>query len=214
MTSPRSSSTEVASRVHRVPLIGATAYVILEDEITVIDAGLRGSLPRLHAWITSVGRSPQEVRRFVITHAHPDHIGGAADADLLLHPADRQRPLRFNAGTIARRLSRLPATIDMADGDVIPALGGLRVIHTPGHTPGSVCLYSEREGIVFVGDALWSDDEGALHPPNPYWSEDLRGARRSLDTVAGLRVGTILLAHRPPLERADRALRELAERWH
>src|SRR5256885_13994920 len=80
MTSPRSSSTEVASRVHRVPLIGATAYVILEDEITVIDAGLRGSLPRLHAWITSVGRSPQEVRRFVITHAHPDHIGGGGRA--------------------------------------------------------------------------------------------------------------------------------------
>ena len=150
MTSPRLSSTEVASRIHRVPLIGATAYVILEDEITVIDAGLRGSLPRLHAWITSVGRSPQEVRRFVITHAHPDHIGGAADANILLHPADRERPLRFNAGTIARRLSRLPATIDMADGDVIPALGGLRVIHTPGHTPGSVCLYAEREGIVFV----------------------------------------------------------------
>src|SRR5207237_1442932 len=134
MTSPRSSSTEVASRVHRVPLIGATAYVILEDEITVIDAGLRGSLPRLHAWITLVGRSPQDVRRFVITHAHPDHIGGAAGAHILLHPADRQRPLRFNARTHPRRLSRLP--------------------------------------------------------------------------------GTILLAHRPPLERADRALRELAERWH
>ncbi|TMF63726.1 MAG: MBL fold metallo-hydrolase, partial [Chloroflexi bacterium] len=78
MTSPLSSSTEVATRVHRVPLIGATAYVILEDEITVIDAGMRGSLPRLHAWITSIGRSPREIRRFVVTHAHPDHIGGAA----------------------------------------------------------------------------------------------------------------------------------------
>src|SRR5438034_5007197 len=114
MTSPRSSSTEVASRVHRVPLIGATAYVILEDEITVIDAGLRGSLPRLHAWITSVGRSPQEVRRFVITHAHPDHIGGAADADILLHPADRQRPPRFNPGPTARRVSRAPGPIQRA----------------------------------------------------------------------------------------------------
>src|SRR2546427_12067935 len=101
MTSPRSSSTEVASRVHRVPLIGATAYVILEDEITVIDAGLRGSLPRLHAWITSVGRSPQEVRRFVITHAHPDHIGGGAGAPLLLPPAPPQRPPRPHPRTRA-----------------------------------------------------------------------------------------------------------------
>src|SRR2546430_14484974 len=96
MTSPHLSSTEVASRIHRVPLIGATAYVILEDEITVIDAGLRGSLPRLHAWITSVGRSPHEVRRFVIMHAHPDHIGERAGGPLPLPPPHRQRPRPLN----------------------------------------------------------------------------------------------------------------------
>ena len=155
MTSPLSSSTEVATRVHRVPLIGATAYVILEDEITVIDAGMRGSLPRLHAWITSIGRSPREIRRFVVTHAHPDHIGGAAGAEILLHPADRARSVRINAGAIARRVTGLPATVDLADGDLLPVLGGLRIIHAPGHTPGSVCLYAERDGLLFVGDALW-----------------------------------------------------------
>src|SRR5207249_12268974 len=107
MTSPRLSSTEVASRIYRVPLIGATAYVILEDEITVIDAGLRGSLPRLHAWITPVGRSPQEVRRFIITHAHPDHIGGAPAAKIPPPPAEPSPPRRFHTRTIARRLSPL-----------------------------------------------------------------------------------------------------------
>lgn len=214
MTSPRSSSTEVADRVHRVPLIGATAYVILEEEITIVDAGMPGSLPRLHAWIASRGRSPREIRRFVVTHAHPDHIGGAVGADVLLHHDDRVRPLRMNAGSLARRIARLPATIDILDGEIVPVLGGLRVIHTPGHTPGSVCLYAERDGLLFVGDALWRDDAGALHPPNRYWSEDLGDACRSLDRLASLRVGTVLLAHRPPLERADRALRELAARWH
>src|SRR5207245_5130462 len=151
MTSPRSSSTEVASRVHRVPLVGAHAHVTLEDEITVIDAGLRGSLPRLHAWITSVGRSPQEVRRFVITHAHPDHIGGAAGADILLHPADREPPPRFNAGTIGRRFSRLPATIDVDHPHVVAAPGGLRRIPQPGPTPGSGCLHAHPEGTVIDG---------------------------------------------------------------
>ena len=197
-----------------MPLIGASAYVVLEDEITVIDGGMRGSLPRLHAWITSMGRSPQEVRRFVVTHAHPDHIGGAAGAEILLHPADRARSVGLNAGAIARRLTRLPATIDLADGDLLPGLGGLRVIHTPGHTPGSVCLYAEARGLLFVGDALWRDDAGALHPPNRYWSEDLSGARRSLDRLSGLAVGTLLLAHRPPVDHAERALRELSARWH
>ena len=206
---------EVAPRVHAIPLIGATAFAILEDEITVIDAGMRGSLPRLHAAIRALGRSPAEIARFVVTHAHPDHLGGAAGADVLLHQADLDRALRLNAGTIARRLAlrRASQTVAIADGDLLPALGGLRVVHTPGHTPGSICLYAEREGILFSGDALWRDDSGMLHRPNRYWSEDLGAARTSVARMAALDVGTILFGHLPPLERATIALRELAARW-
>ena len=211
---PKAQVTEVAANVFAIPLIGATAFAILEDEITVIDAGMRGSLPRLHAAIAALGRSPAEIRRFVVTHAHPDHLGGAFGAEILLHPADRVRQVRLNAGTLARRLGRLPATTDLADGDDLAALGGLRVIHAPGHTPGSVCLFAERDGLLFCGDALWRDDRGSLWPPNAYWSEDLRMARDSLARLEALAVDTILFAHRPPLARAAGALRELRERWH
>jgi glyoxylase-like metal-dependent hydrolase (beta-lactamase superfamily II) len=210
----RSSLTEVADRIFAVPLIGATAFAILEEDITVVDAGLHGSLPRLHAAIASLGRSPREIRRFVVTHAHPDHIGGAFGAEILLHPADRVRSWRFNPGSLARRLSRLPMTTDLADGDLLPVLGGLRVIHAPGHTVGSVCLFGERDGLLFCGDALWRDDGGSLRPPNPYWSEDLDAARVSLDRLAPLAVETILFAHRPPLARAAHAIRDLREQWH
>jgi glyoxylase-like metal-dependent hydrolase (beta-lactamase superfamily II) len=215
MTSRRSSSSSVAPTVHAIPLIGATAYAILEDEITVIDAGMRGSLPRLHAAIRALGRSPEEIARFVVTHAHPDHIGGAGDADVLLHPADRDRTLQLNAGTIARRVAqRRPIrTIAIADGDVLPILGGLRVVHTPGHTPGSVCLYAGRDGLLFSGDALWRDAGGALHRPNRYWSEDLIAARTSVSRLAALDVGTILFGHLPPLQGGTGALCELASRW-
>jgi glyoxylase-like metal-dependent hydrolase (beta-lactamase superfamily II) len=180
----------------------------------VIDAGMRGSLPLLHAAIAALGRSPREIRRFVITHAHPDHLGGAAGGEVLLHPADRVRALRPNAGTLARRLTRIPETVDLADGDVLPALGGLRVVHTPGHTPGSVCLHARAHGLLFSGDALWRDGTGRLHRPNRFWSEDLARARASLGALERLSVGTILFAHRPPLAHADRALRDLVERWH
>ena len=208
-------TSEVAPRVHAIPLIGATAFAVLEDEITVIDAGMRGSLPPLHAAIRALGRSPAEIARFVVTHAHPDHLGGAAGADVLLHPADRDRALRMNAGTIARRLAlrRASHTVAIADGDLLPVLGGLRVVHTPGHTPGSVCLYAEREGVLFSGDALWRDAGGVLHRPNRYWSEDLGAARSSVARLAVLDVGTILFGHLPPLARASTALRDLAARW-
>jgi glyoxylase-like metal-dependent hydrolase (beta-lactamase superfamily II) len=188
--------------------------VILEDEITVIDAGMRGSLRLLHAAIAVLGRSPREIRRFVITHAHPDHLGGACGAEVLLHPADRVRALRPNAGALVRRLTRLPATADLAHGDVLPVLGGLRVVHTPGHTPGSVCLHAPAYGLLFCGDALWRDRAGRLHQPNRFWSEDLATARSSVGALERLDVGTILFAHRPPLPHADRALRDLVARWH
>jgi glyoxylase-like metal-dependent hydrolase (beta-lactamase superfamily II) len=207
--------TEVAPGVHAIPLIGATAYAILEDDITIIDAGMRGSLPRLHAAIRALGRSPDEIARFVVTHAHPDHIGGAGGAEIFVHPADRERALRFNAGTVARRLAtrRLTATSDLVDDVVLPPLGGLRVIHTPGHTPGSVCFYAERTGLLFSGDALWCDAGGVLQRPNRYWSEDLDIARSSVARLAALDVRTILFGHLPPLARATRPLRELAQRW-
>ena len=181
----------------------------------MIDAGMRGSLPRLHAAIRALGRSPAEIARFIVTHAHPDHLGGAAGADVLLHSADRERALRFNAGTIARRfaLRRPIRTIAIADGAILPVLGGLRVVHTPGHTPGSVCLYAERDGLLFSGDALWRDAGGVLHRPNRYWSEDLASARTSVTRLATLDVDTILFGHLPPLERASGALRDLAARW-
>jgi glyoxylase-like metal-dependent hydrolase (beta-lactamase superfamily II) len=177
---------------------------------------MRGSLPRLHAAIRDLGRSPAEITRFVVTHGHPDHVGGAAGAPVLMHPADRDRALHLNAGTIARRLAvrRLQATTDLGDGQILPVLGGLRVVHTPGHTPGSVCLYAERDGLLFSGDALWRDARGSLHRPNRHWSEDLGSARRSVGVLARLDVGTILFGHLPPLAGATTALRDLEARWH
>jgi glyoxylase-like metal-dependent hydrolase (beta-lactamase superfamily II) len=176
---------------------------------------MRGSLPRLHAAIVALGRSPTEIARFIVTHAHPDHIGGAGGTEVLVHPADRSRALRLNAGTVARRFAvrRLGPTTDLVDGAVLPVLGGLRVVHTPGHTPGSVCLYAERDRLLFSGDALWCDRNGALQRPNRYWSEDLGSARASVARLAAFDVGTILFGHLPPLEHAASSLRELTLRW-
>ncbi len=108
----------------------------------------------------------------ILTHGHPDHTTGvsalredfpqilvyihALDAKLLTSP-----PLLLvaMAGIRVRHAARAdvliegPTTIEIADI-------GLEVLHTPGHTPGSICLYSKDDGVIFVGDTLFEGSVG------------------------------------------------------
>ena len=89
-------------------------------------------------------------------------------------------------------------------------LGGLRVVHTPGHTPGSVCLYAERLRLLFTGDVL-QVIRGRLTYASALFSHDHAAARASVERLASLEVDTIALSHYPPwIDDATGALRELA----
>ncbi|MEC3979873.1 MBL fold metallo-hydrolase [Amycolatopsis sp. H20-H5] len=124
-----------------------------ENEVLVIDAAHDAA-----AIADIVG--DRQVRAIVSTHGHNDHVNAAPElakrtgAPILLHPEDRvvwdlTHPDRAPDG-------------ELTDGQKVTVAGTeLRVIHTPGHAPGAVCLYAESLGVVFTGDTLFHGGPGA-----------------------------------------------------
>jgi glyoxylase-like metal-dependent hydrolase (beta-lactamase superfamily II) len=215
---------EVAPGVHEIELLRVRAHLIVEEHLTLIDTGPPGSGAAIRRAITGLGRRPDELARIVMTHGHPDHAGGARElaapgVEIRLHPAD-VRAIRIRLRDLPRgpSLSRffaaltppLDDALPLADGEVLPALGGLEVVAVPGHTAGSVCLYSSRDRILFVGDALEAR-RGRVSYAHRRYSDDPGAARRAVKRLASLRVETMIFSHYPPVrEGAARILAELA----
>ena len=222
----KAAVSEIAPGVQAIRLRFVRVHLLDGDVPTLIDTGMPGSGTVIARALTTLGRSIDEVERIVCTHAHPDHAGGARELSregvaILMHPADIaaisagaieavSRPTR--AGLLAYATPTPPRLDPVDDGTVLPVLGGLRVVHTPGHTPGSICLYAERDRMLFVGDAL-QVTRGRLDFANTVASTDIAKARRSVRRMAELDVDTIVFSHYEPWRgNADAALAELASR--
>ncbi|MFP3979973.1 MAG: MBL fold metallo-hydrolase [Desulfobacterales bacterium] len=131
------------------------------------------------------------VKYVINTHAHSDHtsgnaeILGASGARLCIHKADAQQL----AGLLSRAVSRVMggkgsprADCLLADHDVIQ-MGQieLQVIHTPGHTPGSICIYTP--GHVFTGDTLFVEAVGRTDLPGGSFQQILASVHERLYTL-------------------------------
>src|SRR4051794_25346489 len=199
--------------VETIQLTRVKAHLILEPELTLIDCGYSGSLARIERAITAHGRTMDELARVICTHGHPDHAGSARElagvvVPILMHPADADG-LQTGWTEVAKRPSRgrvfaamtpvPPHIVPSADGEILPTLGGLEVLHTPGHTPGSVCLYGRRDRVLFVGDTLQARF-GRVTSASTLYSDDAAGARQQVQRLAELDVQTIIFSHYPALE--------------
>jgi hydroxyacylglutathione hydrolase len=146
------------------------SYILLGKRICLIDTGVSGTSAQMETYLKELGRSMEEVSLVLLTHAHPDHIGGClalknnSPALFGAHAADkgwiedverqyRERPILNFFELVAG-----PVGVDkiLKEGDAIEWDQGktLQVLETPGHSPGSVSFFFEKEGALFSGDVV------------------------------------------------------------
>jgi glyoxylase-like metal-dependent hydrolase (beta-lactamase superfamily II) len=223
---------QIIEGVHSIDFLGmGRAYLAVEaDRVTLIDTGLPGRTERVLRAVEAAGQKAESIRQIVITHHHGDHTGGIAQlvdrtgAQVMVHSLDApvvrgDRPAPGpSSGGLLKPLLRLmdrpgpPARVDreLADGDEIDCLGGMRVVHMPGHTPGSISLYCPRQRLVFTGDAV--ANIFGLRPPIGWFTEDVVQAKESIRKLADLDFEVACFGHGRPLDKeASLRFRRLAE---
>jgi hydroxyacylglutathione hydrolase len=208
---------EITPGIHLIPGIrGANAYLALNgDKVAVIDCGMPGNAPKITAYIRSLGKKEADVDLVIFTHSDIDHTGSAAElkkltgAKLTIHPGDApalagleemkniKGPLGFLFKLIRPMLRFQPVMADIIL-DRETEIADLRIIHTPGHTKGSICLLGPAK-TIFVGDALRSDSRGDPLPARSSMTADAAMAKKSLAAIAELDFDICLPGHGAPI---------------
>jgi glyoxylase-like metal-dependent hydrolase (beta-lactamase superfamily II) len=193
----------------------ARVYYVGAPEFTLIDAGMPGKADQIIRALANIGVQALRVKRIILTHHHYDHVGSLWElkrrtgAQIIAHARDAdyiagrrtRRPPRHLSGRMMHTLINLMGArnstgvdIDriVNDGDRI---GGFTVIHTPGHTPGHVCLL--WGDYLFCGDLLRATGAEFREMPHVF-TADVPTSRVSIRHVAELDYGVLLPAHDPP----------------
>jgi glyoxylase-like metal-dependent hydrolase (beta-lactamase superfamily II) len=197
--------------------VNSFAFVEFDGSVTLIDCGLKKAPARIVAGLAAIGKSVADVARIVLTHVHLDHAGGAAEisrltgAPVTVHAADAQwaatgQPAppdpSFLMGRLARRLpgGKFPpveVAEPLADGDVLDVGGGLRVVHTPGHSPGHVSLLHEPTRLLITGDAIFNVLGLRLSPKS--FCSDFRMTTQTAHLLGELEYDTAAFTHGPEI---------------
>jgi glyoxylase-like metal-dependent hydrolase (beta-lactamase superfamily II) len=225
---------EIIPQVYQITHRKTNIILIAEAELTLIDTGFRDSPTHIINYINSLGHSVKDISLIIITHNHLDHAGGLAElkkltgARIAAHQADlSEREDQLPYRKTVRRLLHVPPfsifrplvyaklrDIDMplAGGEVLGPLGGLEVIHTPGHTPGSISLYAPQRRLLIVGDALNNRHREIRFPPRMV-SINQAQAVDSIKKLARLDFDILCFGHgKPIIGDASARVRDLIKR--
>mgnify|MGYP006302539793 CR=1 FL=1 len=205
---------------------GCNVYLVEGDDLILIDSGTPGNFEPVEKYVESIGREIEDLTHIFLTHSHVDHVSSASKiadrsgAKILAHELDSPyirgemgRNILMRAGDFLAGKPKFDVDIAVDGGEVIE---GLEVIHTPGHTEGSVSFFYEGEGALFVGDAIRSDggfpfgSDGNLSLSPKFFSESMGEMKASFEKIREIGPDLLLPGHGPPIsEDVGRRLDEL-----
>ncbi len=161
---------KITDNIFRFDGIGNSCNIYLIDKQLLIDTGLGVSFEKLIENMRTAGVIPEKIKIILNTHCHYDHIGGNSlfkeltNAEIYAHERDAEN-IKTGKNTFYEFFGNdfKSSLVDkkLKEGEIIKTENySFKVIHTPGHTKGSICLYESEKKILISGDTLFSDSVG------------------------------------------------------
>lgn len=187
----------------RVNLGIVNAYVLIRGkEAAVVDTGTPNNGSKIADVVRTAGLDWNAVHHVILTHYHPDHIGSVGE---VLTAAEKATAYAGSAD-ISQIKSPRPLKAVNDNDEVF----GLRVIATPGHTPGHVCVFDPAGSLLILGDAM-TNIGNKLGGPSPQYTADMAQAHQSVKKLAKLKFQSAFFGHGEPIENnAAQAIAKLA----
>ncbi|WFA87152.1 MBL fold metallo-hydrolase [Paenibacillus amylolyticus] len=176
-----------------------------EEMVVLIDTGFPGQYDDLCIALEKIGVPISRLKAVILTHQDVDHIGCLPEilqecgdhVRVYAHELDKpyiegQLPLLKDGHLEHPPMGKVDETV--TDGQELPFCGGIRVIHTPGHTPGHISLYLMDSKTLIAGDSMYSVDGmlGGIHEPTTL---DTETARISLKKYIELDISSVVCYH-------------------
>jgi glyoxylase-like metal-dependent hydrolase (beta-lactamase superfamily II) len=184
------------------------SFIIFGDYITLIDTGIKDSYTKIYEYISSMNRKITEIDKIILSHAHPDHMGSAfrikQDTDCIVFGHESELlwfeniEIQFNSRAVQGFFSMLDKSVEIdvliEDNDIIHPSGAeeMKILHTPGHSPGSISILLNNSNILFTSDAIPCINEIPTY-------DSFKQLKNSLTKIQGIKPKTLLTSWHDPI---------------